>query len=255
MAHRRIEETQPDPGVSVIMPAYNAEMTLVHAVASVQAQSFTDWELILIEDGSSDQTANACTMLAQEDARIRVVYQTENTGAAVARNAGLALARGRYVAFLDADDLWHKEKLERQISFMKEHGAVFSYTGFLRQRGHKQRRVHVPAQMTRERLLQGNVIGCLTAIYDRAHFGDVQMPNLRLRQDFAFWLLLLTRCQNAFGLDEPLAVYRVHSTSLSAGRIKAMRATWKMYRIHLGLSALRSTWYVFSHLVRRILRG
>lgn len=245
----------PDPDVSVIMPAYNAEMTLPQAVASVQAQSFPHWELILIEDGSRDGTAKTCAALAQDDPRIRVVYQSENSGAAAARNAGLAQARGRYVAFLDADDLWHKEKLARQTAFMKERGAVFSYTGFLRQRAQEQRRVHVPAQVSREELLRGNVIGCLTAMYDRAHFGAVQMPDLRLRQDFAFWLLLLSRCDRALGLDEPLAVHRVNPTSLSSARGRAMRATWHMYRRHLGLPSWRAAGYMSSHLLRRLLRG
>ena len=241
--------------VSVIMPVYNAEMTLEQAVTSVQAQSLEAWELLLIEDGSQDGSAELCADLARRDDRIRVVYQPVNTGAAAARNAGLAVARGRYIAFLDADDCWLENKLQRQVSFMQETGTVLCYSGFWRQSADARHLVQVPARVTRADLLRGNVIGCLTAIYDRAHFGAVQMPLLRMRQDFAFWLQLLEQCEAARGIDAPLAVYHVNPQSLTAGRGRAMRATWHMYRRHLGLPVWQAAWYMTQHLMRRILRG
>ncbi|WP_369411346.1 glycosyltransferase family 2 protein [Phycobacter azelaicus] len=241
--------------VSVIMPVFNAEKTLTRAVASVQAQDYPDWELVLIEDGSSDGSADLCADLAAADPRIRVLRQSRNSGAAAARNAGLAQARGRYIAFLDADDEWLPEKLTSQLSFMEASGASFSYTGFWRQRGAQRRQVRVPAAVDRAQLLKGNVIGCLTALYDRAHFGTVEMPDLRMRQDFALWLKLLEQGGRAHGLDRPLAIHHVQPDSLSAPKGRAIRATWQMYRTHLGFSPARAGWYLSNHLLRRLLRG
>ncbi len=241
--------------VSVIMPVFNAEETLQRAVASVQAQDYPDWEVILIEDGSSDGSADLCADLAAADPRIQVLHQPRNSGAAAARNSGLKIARGRYIAFLDADDEWLPEKLSCQLAFMQARGAHFSYTGFWRQRGTERHQVRVPERVDRNRLLKGNVIGCLTALYDRAHFGTVEMPALRLRQDFALWLKLLERGEAAHGLDRPLAVHHVQPNSLSAPKGRAIRATWQMYRSHLGLSPIRAGWYLSNHLLRRLLRG
>jgi len=253
-----MSETQPDfvDGlVSVIMPVFNAEETLVRAVASVQAQEYPDWELLLIEDGSSDGSPKLCADLAAADSRLQILRQPHNNGAAAARNAGILLARGRYIAFLDADDEWLPEKLALQLLFMKTCGAPFSYTGFWRQRGEERHQVRVPAWVDRAQLLRGNVIGCLTALYDRNHFGTVEMPALRMRQDFALWLKLLEEGGRAHGLDRPLAVHHVLPHSLSASKGRALRATWQMYRGHLGLSPLRTGWYLSNHLIRRLLRG
>ncbi|MCG7630325.1 glycosyltransferase family 2 protein [Epibacterium sp. MM17-32] len=248
---------QPErvPTVSVIMPVFNARMTLEQSVASVMAQVFADWELILIDDGSQDGSAELCAQLARTDPRIRLLCQSANSGAAAARNAGLAQAKGQYIAFLDADDLWLEDKLQRQIAFMQETGAVFSYTGFWRQRTGHRHQVRPPSRVTRSQLLYGNVIGCLTVVYDRDYFGTVAFPPLRMRQDFAFWLLLLSRCDAALGLTDPLAVHVVNPMSLTAARGRAMQATWSMYRHHLGLSVGRAGGYMFCHLLRRLLRG
>lgn len=253
-----------DPGeeypvaVSILMPAYEATATLGDAVASVRVQSFGDWELLIVDDGSRDGTHGVAAEAARQDARIRVLRHPENRGAAAARNSGLAAARGRRIAFLDADDLWMPEKLARQIAFMETSGAALSYTGFRRERldgSGSGRVVEVPASVTRADLLRGNVIGCLTACYDRAHLGDMPMPPLRLRQDFALWLDILSRVERAWGLTEPLAIHRVRRDSLSSGRLEAAAATWTMYRGHLGLSRARTSWYLGSHLIRRALRG
>jgi len=244
------------PVVSVVMPVYNASATLARAVQSVRLQSWNNWELILIEDGSGDASADLCASLAAEDARIRALYQPGNTGAAAARNAGLAVARGRYVAFLDADDEWLPEKLSRQIPFMQNEGAAFSYTGFWRARaGGRRHRVHVPPWVDRTQLLHGNVIGCLSVVYDRAYFGNVSMPPLRMHEDFAFWLQLLEQAPLARGLDEALAVYHVTPGSLTSARGRAVRATWGIYRSHLRLPLYRAAWYLSSHVLRRLRRG
>lgn len=237
------------------MPIFNAAQTLGRAVGSVCRQNLQDWELLLIDDGSEDGSDLRAAELAHSDPRIRVIRLVHNKGAAVARNAGIAAAKGRYIAFLDADDTWMPEKLERQVALMQARQAVLSYTGFERDLNGTRRKVDVPPTVTRAQLLKGNVIACSTAIYDRAYYGDIQMPLLRRRQDFATWLMLLESTPLAHGVTQPLAVHYTHPDSLSAPRLASQRATWEMYRDHLGLSAVHSAWYMGNHLLRRLRRG
>lgn len=222
---------------------------------SVLNQEFTDWELVLIDDGSTDESAAMVTYFSDQDNRIRGLFQTMNSGAAKARNRGILAARGRYIAFLDADDTWAVEKLKSQISFMQDHAVALCYSGFWRKKALQCHQVRVPKTVTRKQLLRGNTIGCLTAIYDRHYFGTVKMPDLPLRQDYALWLELLSRVPEARGIDQPLATYHCQSQSLSSNRIKALWATWRLYRNYLGLSHIASSWFFFNNLARRLLRG
>lgn len=241
------------PAVSILMPAYQAAATLAAAVESVQAQSWSDWELILADDGSTDGTWDLARGFG--DPRIRPIHRPRSEGAAAARNHALDHATGRYIAFLDADDLWLPEKLARQIPFMAETGAALSYTGFLRRwPDGRERVVPVPDRVDRATLLRGNVIGCLTAIYDTERLGKVPMRPLRRRQDYALWLDILARVPEARGLMEPLAIYRVSPGSLSANRWAATRDTWRMYREAAGLTRAETAWCLSSHLWRRLIR-
>ncbi len=243
------------PLVSIITPAFNSAKVLPRAVASVQTQSFDDWEMIVVDDGSADETFAIAQELAVQDARIRVLAQPQNTGPAQARNRAIQAAGGRFIAFLDADDAWLPEKLERQLAFMQEKRAGLSYTGFWRVSGGRRHQVQVPFSVTRQQLLQGNVIGCLTAIYDREVYGTVEVPDLKMRQDYALWLDLLARSGPAYGLDQPLAEYFREPGSLSANRFRALVATWRLYRDHAGLSRPVATWCLSNHLMKRLLRG
>lgn len=239
------------------MPTLNAAAFLARAVASVRTQTRRDWELIIADDGSTDATPVLARTLADEDPRIRVLAAPETgpRGAAAARNRAIAVARGRYLAFLDADDEWLPDKLARQLGWMEAEGLALTYTGFWREQAGARREVRVPARVDRQELLRGNVIGVLTAICDRAQLGQMAMPLLPLRQDYAFWLDLLHRTEAAYGLQAPLAVYHVTPGSLSANRWKATCGTWRMYREHVGLGRLRTGWYLASHLIRRLARG
>lgn len=234
--------------VSVLMPLYNSAETLAHSVASVQAQTRGDWELLLTDDASTDDTAALAAALAATDPRIRLFRLQRNVGAAAARNHALSFARGRYIAFLDADDLWHPEKLARQIAFMQATGAGLSFTGYSRVsvEGRLIERVRPPAQVDHATLLRRNVMGCLTVIYDSARFGRVPMPDLRRQQDFALWLNLTRRFGPALGLDEDLAVYRVARTSLSGNKRLAALDTWRVLRRHERLPLHRALWF-FAH--------
>jgi teichuronic acid biosynthesis glycosyltransferase TuaG len=241
------------PAVSVITPCFNAAGTLPRTVASVRAQDFADWEMIISDDGSADDSADLADRLAALDPRIRVLRGPgPNTGAARARNRALAASRGRYIAFLDADDEWLPEKLSRQIGFMQAHGVAFSYTGFFREKGGIQRRVDVPPSVDHDELLRSCVIGCLTAIYDSAVLGRVPMPDLRFRQDYGTWLTLLKRTDRARAVQAPLAIYHERAGSLSSNKLRASIGTWRMYRQVAGLSPGRATACLASHLWRRL---
>lgn len=241
--------------VSVLMPVFNAEETLLRAVQSVQQQTFNNWELLLIDDGSTDRSAAICAQLQCSDHRVRLLSMGRNQGAACARNFGLSGARGRYIAFLDADDVWLPSKLSHQLAFMRAGSHAFAYTGFWKANGHRLRRIKVPKKVTHRALMRGNVIGCLTAIYDRSVFGSVPMPDLPMRHDFALWLKLLRRHDMAAGLNAPLAIHHRRRDSLSASNAKAARALWHVYREHLGHSVAASVYFLSRQIGQRLWRG
>lgn len=245
------------PAIFVIMPALNAEAHLARAVASVQVQTRSDWELIIADDGSSDGTLPVAFSYAKTDPKIRVLSRAERdaTGAAAARNRGIAKARGRYLAFLDADDEWLPEKLRLQVGRMETEGLALTFTGFWRDRSTRRYEVKVPPRVTREGLLRGNVMGTLTVVCDREQLGDVAFPGLSMRQDYALWLDLLGRVEAAQALQAPLAVSHVTPGSLSSNRLRATRATWRVYREFAGLGRLAAAGCLTSHLAGRVWRG
>ena len=236
----------PPPLVSVITPARNAAATLPATLASVAAQTLPDWEMLVADDGSTDGTAEIAAAAAARDPRVRPL-PGPHQGAAAARNRAIRAARGRYIAFLDADDRWRPEKLARQVAFMEREAVPFSFTAYRREdaAGRDLGLVRAPASVDHAALLRGNVIGCLTAVYDSAHFGRVEMPDLPLRQDYALWLQLLRGGGVARGLDEVLADYRVGAGSLSASKLRAARGTWAVLRRE-GLPLPRALW-CFGH--------
>jgi len=241
--------------VSILTPARNAAGVLERAVRSVQAQTFVDWEMIIVNDGSGDDTAQCARALAAKEPRVHVFDHAAGQGAAAARNTGLAHARGRYIAFLDADDAWAPEKLAHQVEAMKDAKAGLSYTGFVRISDKSSHIVEIPAQVTRSELLRGNCICCSSAMYDRTILGSVSMPDLKMRQDYALWLTVLGKIPHAVGV--PLSLVHLHVTagSLSSNKLQAMRATWQMHHGYFGVGALRAAFYVMSHTLRRLLRG
>lgn len=241
--------------ISILMPAYNAANTIGPAIQSIQAQSENDWELIVINDNSRDDTVAIVTAMARTDPRIRLVHNSGLQGAAPARNTGLAAANGRYIAFLDADDLWLPEKLTRQLALMAETNAPLCYAGFITRRaGWPEKVVTVPDSITYDHLLGGNIIGCLTAIYDTRICGKVPMPLIRSRHDFALWLQLLKTHGTAYGIPEPLAVLHLAKGTLSANKIVSTYDTWRMYRDVIGLSVPASLNNLCRHLAQRVMR-
>ena len=179
------------PKISVIMPAYNAEKYIDEAILSLIEQSESNWELVVFDDSSKDETAKKLQKWAEKDERIRPIFSAENMGSAIARNRCIEVAKGRYLAFLDADDRWYPEKLRRQIAFMEETGSIVSFTEYdhINEEGEVFQKAEIlPDAVTHEMMLKRNWMGCLTVIVDKTAFESVWFPSSRKRQDDALWL-------------------------------------------------------------------
>lgn len=219
--------------VSIITPAWNSSAYIAETIDSVLDQTYGDWEMIVGDDCSNDSTSHIVRGYMALDDRIRLISLEKNVGPAQARNAAIRAARGRYIAFLDSDDLWHPQKLERQLDFMQSHGYAFTFTNYQRIKGHRatpMNVIRVPHTIGYSAYLKNTIIGALTVILDRQQTGDFQMPNIRSSHDMALWCEILKRGFRAYGLRETLAYYRVMSGSNTARKVKAACDVWKVYR-------------------------
>ncbi|MCM3361410.1 teichuronic acid biosynthesis protein TuaG [Niallia sp. HCP3S3_B10] len=244
------------PSVSIIMPSYNCKEYISYSIESVREQTYTDWELLIVDDYSTDGTVDLLKEWEKGDGRIRIFYQTVNEGAAVARNIALAHARGRYIAFLDSDDRWKKDKLEAQLAYMMDNKYAFTFTAYewIDQKGeYLNKYIRAPKRVDYQTMLKNTIVGCLTVLIDRDQVGDFRMPNIRTRQDLATWLMILKRGFRAFGLNEILAEYRVGNESISKNKWKAAKNNWHVYRQIEQLNFLQSSWY-FSHYAYNAIR-
>ena len=245
--------------VSIITPSFNSSKYIKETVDSVLSQTYENWELIIVDDGSKDSSANIIQDLTNSDTRIKGFFFDKNIGAAEARNVAIQQAKGKYIAFLDSNDLWELEKLEKQISFMQTEDIAFSFSTYqpMSEDGSKLYSIiHAPKIVTYSAYLKNTIIGCLTVVIDREKAGDFEMPNIRSSHDMALWLLIMKRGFDAYGLDENLARYRIVSTSNTASKWHAAKDVWKIYREVEKLSFLYSSWcflnYAFNALVKRI---
>ena len=228
--------------VSVIMPAYNAEKYIEDAIESVLAQEYPDWELLVVDDCSTDRTRNIVQKYVTADKRIRLISLRENRGVATARNTALQKANGRYIAFLDSDDMWYPGKLARQTSYMKENNVAFTFTAYewIDETGNRLgKRLRARARVDFNALLGGNPIGCLTVMLDREKIGFFEMPDIR-HEDYATWLHLTRRGFVAYGIDECLALYRKSKQSLTFNKLKSAVWTWKIYKDYLDMTLVSS---------------
>lgn len=237
--------------VSVITASYNCARFIEESIKSVLNQTYDNLELIIVDDYSTDNTEEIVNEYIKKDSRVKFYKLKNNSGAAVARNKGLDKATGRFIAFLDSDDVWDKEKLEKQINFMRSNNYGFSFTSYrlINEYGDLlNKEVKVPNQIKYEQLLKNTIIGCLTVIIDKELIGDFKMPLVRAGQDTATWLSILRKGNIAYGYDEVLASYRLVSGSISSNKIKALKRTWNTYRKLEKLNLLKSSYY-FSHYV------
>jgi glycosyltransferase involved in cell wall biosynthesis len=209
--------------VSIITPSYNTAKFITEMIESVRLQTYSNWELIIIDDCSIDDTDKVIDRYLG-DSRIKFIKNGKNSGAAVSRNRALREAKGRWIAFLDSDDVWLPEKLEKQIRFMKEFGYHFTYTNYEEiDEESKPLGVHVtgPKKITKNDMYNYCWPGCLTVMYDREKVGFIQIKDIKKNNDYAMWLEACRKA-NCLLLDETLAKYRKRSGSISRHNIKTM---------------------------------
>ena len=217
--------------VSIIMPAYNSARFIRESIGSVLAQTYTDWELLIVDDGSTDNTAEIIASF--QDERIHMMRNELNLGAALSRNKALREAKGKYIAFLDADDLWLPEKLEKQLAFMQQNGYAFTFTDYriINEDGTPQNKIlHMPASLTYRQYCCNTAIGCVTVMIDKHMTGPFEMPDIRSSHDMGLWLQIMKRGFTAYSLPECLASYRIVATSNTAKKWKAAKDVWRVYR-------------------------
>jgi teichuronic acid biosynthesis glycosyltransferase TuaG len=232
------------PLVSIITPSWNVERLIGETIESVQAQTLGDWELLIADDCSTDNTAAVIESYAAKDPRVKLIRQPRNGGPALARQTAIEQAQGRFLAFLDSDDLWLPAKLERQVAFAREHRAALSYTAFRRINENGSvtgRLIAVPASLSYDQLLKNTSIATLTALVDRDISGPIAMKNEGY-DDFCLWLSILKPGHVAWGLNEDLARYRVRGVSVSSRPMRSAGWVWHIYRNVERLSLLKSAW-------------
>ncbi|PWV53543.1 glycosyltransferase family 2 protein [Chitinophaga sp. S165] len=234
--------------VSIITPVYNAGRFVHETIESVMAQTYPHWEMILVDDGSKDNSAEIIRSYVQKDSRIQLFSQP-NGGSAAARNNGIRRAAGQYIALLDADDLWNNNFLESQLALMKKHDACLVYGSHRRIDEHSKecmRPFIVPEKVNYDSLLKTCSISCLTGLYDITQFGKMYLrEDLRsLRDDYVYWLEILKKCKVAYGNKEIIASYRVLSNSTSGKKKKVIKPQFLVYYKIEKLGLLRSIYYL-----------
>ena len=221
------------PLVSVIMPCYDMEKFIAHSIESVIGQTFTDLELLIVDDASTDKTAEIVRYYCEQDDRIKLEVNNQHLGTAYSRNQAIVKAQGRYLAFLDADDIWHPDKLEKQLAFMNEHDAAFSYSAYelIDEEGLPlQKTIATAGKLGYEDYLRNTIIGCSTVMLDREKVGEVTVPSFRTSQDTATWLSILKKGFMALPIEESLVSYRIRRKSSSSNKFKATHDLWTVYR-------------------------
>ena len=230
--------------VSIITPCYNGEKYLAETIESVIAQTYLKWEMIIIDDGSKDNSVGIIKQYMQIENRIHLICQ-KNAGSAAARNLGIQHADGQYIALLDADDLWNKTFLEKQIKFMKERNAVCVYCSYKRINEHSKeilRPTMAHKRITDKDMLRRNYIGCLSGLYDISKYGKVYLHEelKSIRDDYAYWIDIVKLEGKAYGNPEILASYRVLQNSTTGRKTKLVKKQYKFYRNYLKLTVIQS---------------
>ncbi|QOG03134.1 glycosyltransferase family 2 protein [Flavobacterium sp. MDT1-60] len=242
--------------VSIITPTYNAEKFIRETLKSVQNQTYQNWEMILVDDASTDNTVKIISDFAEKDSRIKLLKLEKNSGNGFARNIALEKAVGKYIAYLDADDLWFLNKLEKQIAFLKANHLPFTFSFYdcIDEEGNSlNRRVEAPTNLTYDELFFCNYVGNLTAIYDADYFGKIVIKATQKRQDWRLWLTILKQIQVTKPVPEPLAFYRIRKDSISSSKFKLIKHNFGVYREFHGFnfvfSVLLMVRFLFTQLI------
>lgn len=237
--------------VSIIMPVYNCKDFIGITLDSVIAQTYQNWELIIVDDCSTDNTADVIASYADKEPRIRYYKLSTNSGAAISRNTAVDQAKGKYLAFLDSDDVWFPEKLKRQINFMRQNGYTFTCTSYIKiddKGNYLNRTIRAKAVSDYDAILKRNP-GNSTVIYDAEVLGKFKIPNIRKRNDYVMWLQVIKKAKNLYGLDEPLGCHRIRNGSLSKNKAGLVGYHWKVYRDIEKLSIIKSSYLIIYWII------
>jgi len=246
-----------NPIVSIISPSFNSENFILETIDSVIKQTFKDWELLIIDDGSDDNSVKIIQEIASNEKRIHLFILKKNCGPAYARNFGIQLAKGRYIAFLDSDDIWHPNKLEVQINYMDENNIPFSFTSYRKidENGNIfGKLINAPEMLNYNDLLKSCTIGCLTVVYDQNMIGKQFMPNYPKTQDYALWLKIMKQGIIARGIDKELAYYRIRRSSISRNKFIKAYFQWKIYRRQEKLTLIKSIYFMMNYTLHGLLK-
>lgn len=242
--------------VSIITPTYNCAKFIARTLDSVQAQTYKNWEMIIVDDRSQDNTKEIVEGYMKDDPRIQYHLLDVNSGAAVARTTAMSLAKGSYMAFLDSDDIWMPDKLERQIRWMNNNGYAFSCTAYEQideDDNLLNRTIKTIKKTDYNRLLLDCPVGNSTVVYDVERMGKFEVPNIRKRNDDALWLQMLKKEKYIWGMPDVLMKYRIRQNSISSNKFKVIKYHWILYRQIEHLSVVRSAFHIFWWCVIKVL--
>lgn len=243
--------------VSIITPNYNSERFIRETIESVLSQTYKEWELIIVDDCSTDNSLNIIKNYAANDERIKLQINETNSGTATTRNNAIKFAKGRFIAFLDSDDLWDNNKLEKQINFMlaNNYALTYSYYRQIDEEGKFLKNVNsIPLKIDYSSLIKRNWIGCLTGMYDTKIIGKVYVPDLKKRQDFALWLKIIKQTKHAYCFPEMLASYRLRKESMSSNKFGLIKYNWMLYREIEKISILKASLILCNYFLIKIFK-
>lgn len=240
--------------VSIIIPVYNAEKFIGKTIESVLNQTYKNWEILIFNDKSKDNSLKIIKKYSEKNKRIKFVDSKENVGVVAARNKLIEIATGEFIAFLDADDYWKQNKLEKQIKFMLKNNALISCTEYTRVTEDEKEinDIIIKEIITYEDMLKNNYLGCLTVIYNANKLGKRYFKEREKNEDYVLWLEIVKETKIIFGLKENLAFYRVLNNSRSSNKIKAAKDRWNVYRKIERLSLFKSIYYFLQYVIRAL---
>ena len=238
--------------VSIITPNYNCERFIAQTIDSVLAQTYQNWEMIIVDDCSTDNSYNIAVEYAKNDKRIIVLRNESNSGAAISRNKALDNAKGEYIAFLDSDDLWEQNKLEKQLKFMEENNCDFSFSRYSlidEENNSLGKTANIVKKLSYFKLLHHDYIGCLTAMYRFDIAKDIRSYNIKNNNDYGLFLQVVKKAKNAMGINEILAFYRIRRAGISRKKFKKVKPYFELMRKYLHIPYIFACWFLFCNIL------
>lgn len=238
--------------VSIITPNYNCEKYIVETIESVLSQTYQNWEMLIIDDCSTDKSRDIILEYSKKDCRIKYIFMEKNSGAAFCRNSGIELSKGKYLAFLDSDDIWTTDKLKKQIEFMEKEDVDFTYSKYthIDEEGNSLRlRARIPSKLSYQSMLFHCYTGCLTVVYNQEKLGKIYGPNISKSNDYGLFLQVLKKVSKARGIKENLAFYRIRKNSISRNKWKKFTPHFNLLNKIEGINKISSLFYIITNVL------